>query len=151
MAGKIGLNRTEAARWVSRVTGTKPVLDSAYLAYWESRGLLRKQSPGRRRPASYGVNDLLRVRLIVELRREGAPLQRIGRAVRALAKLAPEVLDYPARWRLAVDARGDVHRITDGNQLLALTNKPGQSGWLFLLDGREYLEGAKRAIAEAAA
>lgn len=98
-------------------------------------------------PAAYRVDDLVRLRLIAELRREGAPLQRIRRAVRSLLALFPELRDRPGSWRLAVLASGDVVRIE--GDLFDLTRQPGQSGWLFLLDARAYLSDAERAVAEA--
>lgn len=104
-----------------------------------------------RSPASYRVDDLLRLRIVAELRREGAPLQRIRKAIRNLVALFPEMHNRPGSWRLAVLANGDVVRIGD-RDLFDLTRQPGQSGWLFLLDAGEYLaEYLARAITCSAA
>ena len=37
------------------------------ICYWEKRGLLRAQSPGRRTPAEYRVDDLVRLRPLGEI------------------------------------------------------------------------------------
>lgn len=140
------MDRSRAAEWVSKATGYDVSLGS--IRYWESGGLLRDQRPGNRVPAEYRVDDLVRLRLIAELRREGAPLQRIRRAVRNLLNLFPELRDRPGAWHLAVLASGDMVHVQ--GDLFDLTRRPGQTGWLFLLDARQYVEDAERAVAEAA-
>jgi hypothetical protein len=44
-----------------------------------------------------------------------------------------------------VTASGDVVQIED-QDLFDLTRRPGQTGWLFLLDAREYFNDAEQAI-----
>jgi len=141
----VGLNRKQAAQWVSKATGC--AVYPELVRYWEAVGLLRRQRPGCRVPAEYRIDDLVRLRLIAELRREGAPLQRIRRAVRNLRTLFPELRDRPGAWHLAVLGDGRVVHI-EGQNLFDLARRPGQSGWLFLLDARDYLTKAQRAIEE---
>src|SRR5262245_29918494 len=101
-----GLNRQQAATWVSKVVGYE--VAPSNIAYWETTGLLRSQRPGNRVPAEYRVDDLVRLRLIAALRGEGAPLQRIRRAVRRLVAVFPGLKDRPGAWELAVLSNGDV-------------------------------------------
>lgn len=145
--GRIGLNRLEAAAWVARRTGF-PVLHTT-LRNWERAGLLRNQQPGRRLPCAYGVADLIRAEILATLRRDGAPLQRIKRALRALRALIPDVIERPGAWRLAVTPAGDVVRIEDATTVLELTTRtPGQ--YLFL-DAAEIARAAGAAVARVAA
>lgn len=122
---ELGLNRLEAAAWVTKRTRFR--VEHSTLRDWERGGLLRNQRPGRRMPCIYGVTDLIRAEILATLRRDGASLQRIKRALRALAHLIPEVIDRPGSWHLAVTPLGDVVRIEDGATVLELTSRtPGQ-------------------------
>lgn len=137
-----GLHRLAAAAWVSRRTGYR--VAHSVLRYWESRRLLRVQNPGRRTPACYDVSDLIRLEVVCTLRRDGASLQRIGRALRELTKLIPDILKRPGAWRLAVDARGNVVRIEGEQTLLELTTRtPGQ---LAVFDAAEIAREARTAL-----
>jgi len=140
-----GLDRRQAAQWASRVTGYE--VGDTTVRYWEERGLLRRQRPGNRRPASYGLPDLIQLRLLVELRREGAPLQRIRRALEELGRLFPELKDRPGSWTLAVTASGSIALVTGAEELVELSRRPGQSGWFYLIDGAGYMGEAKQALA----
>ena len=146
-----GLHRTAAAQWVSASARLTPPLRPSHLRYWETIGLLRAQAPGIRRPACYGVDDLVRLRLVAELRREGVPVQRIRKAVESLASLfGQEILRSPGRWHLAVTATGEIVHVTSGTDLIELTRGPGQTGWLFLLNAVDYIEDAETALRRAA-
>ena len=141
--GRLGLNRLEAAAWVTR--RTRFAVLHTTLRDWERGGLLRNQKPGRRLPCAYGVPDLIAAEVIATLRRDGAPLQRIKRARHELSRLIPDILDRPGVWRLAVTPKGDVVRLEDGATVLELTGKtPGQ--YLFL-DAGEIAREAHAALA----
>lgn len=123
-------------------------MSSATLRYWEAIGLLRRQRPGHRVPSCYGIHDLVRLRILAELRRDGAPLQRVRKALRELQRLLPGVLDKPGAWQLAVTSKGQVVRIENDQQLLDLTRRPGQLVWAlfeigsYISDARAAIEGA---------
>lgn len=143
-----GLNRKQTAIWCQKVTGYR--VTHTTLQYWEQRGLLRKQAPGHRVPASYGVNDLVRVRVLAELRRAGAPLQRMRKALRALAQFLPEILESPGAWNLAVLPNGEIVRIESATQLMEVSRSLGQMGWVAMFDATQYVKDAQSAIEEAA-
>ncbi len=93
----------------------------------------------------------MRLRLVVELRRQGTQARRIRRAVKQVAASFPAHRETPVCWRLAVTGLGDVVRLRGGPDLVKLSRAPSVvSGWLFLLDARRYREDAERAIAERA-
>ena len=145
--GQPGLNRREAAAWVTRRTGAR--VDHTTLRNWERGGLLRNQRPGRRSPCAYNVADLIRAEILATLRRDGAPLQRIKRALRELRTLILDVIDRPGAWRIAVTPAGDVVRIEDRTTVLELTTRtPGQ--YLFL-DVAEIARAAGVAVRRTAA
>src|SRR5262245_13728183 len=122
--GTHGLSRTEAARWVTRRTHYS--VAHASLRNWERGGLLREQRPGRRVPCSYRVPELIRAEVIAVLRRDGASLKRVRRALRALARLIPNILERRGDWRLAVDGAGELVRLESAQTLLALIETLGQ-------------------------
>src|SRR5438128_1700442 len=87
----VGLNRLEAAAWVTDQAGySVPV---ASLRNWECAGLLRAQHPGRRVPCAYGIPELIAAAAVATLRRDGASLRRVRRAIRALRRLIPDLAD----------------------------------------------------------
>lgn len=142
-----GLHRRAAAAWITRRTGYR-LTDMALLS-WERSGLLPRQDPGRRRPARYGVGELVTAACIAELRRNGAPLQRVRKALAALRRLLPDIAARPGAWRLAVTSRGDVVHITREKDLLELTRRPGQYV-SSVLDAGGYAEEARKAVTRAA-
>ena len=141
-----GLNRAQAAEWASQIA--RLPIKPPHLQYWEKTGLLRIQRPGRSNPATYRVEDLVRLRLVAELRRQGTQARRIRRAVKQVAASFPAHREAPVCRRLAVTGLGDVVRVRGGHDLVKLSRGLGVSGWLFLLDARRYREDAERAIAE---
>jgi DNA-binding transcriptional MerR regulator len=141
----VGLDRLAAAAWASRRTGYR--ISHSVVSYWERRRLLRPQNPGRRIPACYTVPDLIRLEVVSTLRRDGASLQRVGRALRELRRLLPRLVDRASTWRLAVDSRGHVVRFEDGERLLELTASAGQ---LAVFNVADIAREARAAIAWAA-
>lgn len=125
MSQPTGLHRKDAAAFVSKQAAYH--VPEPTLRFWEARGLLRDQNPGHRAPCSYGVPELIGAATIAALRRDGASLQRVRRALRELRRLIPDILEHPGTWRLAVDGRGQVVRVEDSTTLLELTGEtPGQ-------------------------
>lgn len=155
MNAVLGLNRTQAASLMSKRTGL-PVGESK-LRYWESLGLVSPapaKRPGRWHPATYSLRDLVTAEILATLRLDGASLPRLRRGLRALGNIMPEIDDAPGAWRLAVTRAGDVQRIENEQQVLELTNKPGQLALALLLDAgaiaseaREMIEQQKAAVA----
>src|SRR5437870_89163 len=113
--GESGLSRTEAAAWVTRRTRYRVAMTT--LRNWERSGLLRNQLPGKRVPCAYGIGELIAAEILAMLRRDGASLQRVRRALRELARLIPDILRRPGSWRLAVDGSGQVVRVEDSTTL----------------------------------
>jgi len=142
----LGLDRTRAAEWATRATGY--AVSEATLRHWERRALLRPQQPGHRVPCLYRLDDLVRLSALAILRRDGASLQRITRAMRSLRHFLPEIEPHPGAWRLAVVASGDVVRIENDRQALELTRQPGQ---IAFLDAGALKAEAQAAIEEHAA
>jgi DNA-binding transcriptional MerR regulator len=118
------------------------------VSYWERLRLLRPQNPGRRIPACYTVSDLIRLEVVCTLRRDGASLKRVGRALRDLSRLLPLLMTRPGARRLAVAPQGHVVHFEDANTLLELSASAGQLAVFNIADiARE----ARAAIAWAAA
>ncbi len=96
------------------------------LRWWEQHHLVRPLLTPGRAPTVYRTTDLVAAQALAVLRRDGAPLQRIRRALRALEGGVPEIIEQPGEWRLAVLTSGDVCRLEDAGRLLELTRRPGQ-------------------------
>lgn len=147
-----GMHRLEAAAWVSERTDY-PVTESV-LRFWEAGGILREKHPGRRRPAIYGVHELVAACVVADLRRNGAPLQRVRRALHNLKRFLPDIAEKPAgAWRLAVLPNGDLVHLERDASVLRLTGQAGQGGFYFLEAGTHVRAAKKalRALSEAAA
>lgn len=145
-----GLCRTEAAAFVTRRTGHR--VPHTTLRHWELTGFLPVQRVGRGNPALYTVRDLVAACMVAELREKRVSLQRVRKALRALFALMPELRERPGDWRLAVTEAGEVVRVErDGRELLELTRKPGQTGWVWLWECSAVTRDAERAVQEAAA
>jgi len=85
---------------------------------------------------------------LVELRREGVPLQRVRKALRSLDKVLPGIIARRGIGRLAVTSTGEVVRVKSDRDLLDLAKRPGQTGWLAMLDVSSYVQEARSALAE---
>lgn len=138
-----GLDRHQAAAWASETTSY--TVTEQTIRYWERQGVLRRQRPGSRVPCSYRLDDLVKLRAVAELRRDGAPLQRVRKALRWLAGHLPEIEARPGAWRLAVTASGEVVRIESDKQVLQLSRQGGQ---LAFLDAGQFVRDAKRVMRE---
>ena len=141
MSRMVGIDRNEAAAWAYDTTGY--LVTEQTLRYWERQGVLRAQRPGRRNPCSYGLDDLVKLRAVTELRRDGAPLQRVRKALRWLAVHLPDIKARPGAWRLAVTSTGEVVRIESDKQVLQLSRQGGQ---LAFLDAGLFVREAKREL-----
>jgi len=137
-----GLDRFEAARLISRLV--RYGVSEPTLRYWEGSGLLPAQSPGRGGRSAYDLPLLVQARVIAELRRENAPLQRIRRALQNFRRLFPDLQDRPGAWHLVVTSRGNVMHVEDSGNLLNLAT--GQGGWFFVIDGYRFVEDSRRAL-----
>lgn len=87
------------------------------LDYWEQRGLLRPSlaHPGRRgKDRRYSYTDLVKLRVVKELRQAGLSLQRIRKAVRALKQRDPDM-----------DPLLEEKLITDGQRVFVSTAEVG--------------------------
>jgi DNA-binding transcriptional MerR regulator len=97
------------------------------LDYWDERQIVpaslgRKEGKGNERKYSYA--DLVKLRVVVELRKAGLSLQRIQKALRVLKNWEPET-DARAGKRLITDGR-DVFITTSDSQVLKSVLKRGQ-------------------------
>jgi len=81
------MNRIEALRWLARSAGYR--VPPSVVRHWEKVGLLRHQRPGHNHPAEYHEGELVRLRLVAQLRREGEPMRRVRAASRHLAEILP--------------------------------------------------------------
>jgi len=93
---------------ISRVCG----IDPQCLRYWTRQGLLKplkRESTRRGSPMKFSFIELLKARVISQLRHQNVPLQRIRQALEALE-----------RFDLA---DSDVYLIVDGNDIWAETDK----------------------------
>jgi tetratricopeptide (TPR) repeat protein len=82
-------------REVARILRISP----ARLRYWERIALVRPSGQRDARPA-FGFGDLVRLRGVVGLLRQGVPLRRIRRSLHAAAQHLPEMSDPLAALRL---------------------------------------------------
>jgi DNA-binding transcriptional MerR regulator len=97
------------------------------LDYWDERQIVpaslgRKEGKGNERKYSYA--DLVRLRVVVELRKAGLSLQRIRKALKVLNDWEPET-DALVGKRLVTDGR-DVLVTTSDSQVLKSVLKRGQ-------------------------
>jgi DNA-binding transcriptional MerR regulator len=141
-----GIARLEAARFLTRRIGYKVI--ERTLRYWEQHGLLApKYGGGRGIRTIYRLSDIVAASVVVTLRRDGASLQRVRRAMVHLRRLIPSIIDAPHAWRLAVTGAGEVVRIENNGTLLELTNQPGQVA-LSIINVGALAEDARKLIEE---
>jgi hypothetical protein len=86
----------------------------------------------------------VRVEVVAALRRDGATVPRVRRAVRELVRYVPQIAIRPGDWRVAVTGRGNIVRLdSDPRTLLELTRQPGQ---LAILDAGAMVRAAQDAV-----
>ena len=79
------------------------------LQWWDEQGVVSPMQRGHRR--MYQLHEVVEVSLITELRRKGISLQRIRKVLKYLKK------EFGARYMAAIRDGGEVHLLTDGENL----------------------------------
>jgi DNA-binding transcriptional MerR regulator len=97
------------------------------LDYWDDRGIVtaslrRKQGKGKERRYSY--TDLLKLRVVVELRTAGLSLQKIRKALQILGNWDPDSSALESK-KIFTDGR-EVFVTTSDQRVLKSVLKPGQ-------------------------
>jgi len=97
---------------------------------WVQRGLIEPSinlGPGRERGKRWTLRDLIGLRLIGELRRQGVSLQRVRKVIDKLRKLKGSrgSLEALAASRLVVLPDGDIALMSQ-EKFISMLTKPGQ-------------------------
>ncbi len=79
------------------------------LQWWDEQGVVSPMQRGHRR--LYQLHEMVEVALITELRRKGISLQRIRKVLKFLKN------EFGARYMAAIHDGGEVHLLTDGENL----------------------------------
>lgn len=103
---KSGLTSGDVVKLIFALEGEKLSFDQLY--YYERSGLIIpsiKKSEGKGIPRLYSVEDLILLRWLVQLNKNGVNLNQFRTVLDFLRKKIPEILQNPQNWVL----------ITDGN------------------------------------
>lgn len=133
------------ARDVEEITGAS----YANVLYWLRTGLISAgESPGRqsrqRHEARFSFNDVLEVSVIVALRKRGAPVKRIRKALNYLKRQGPEFVSLfhlgaalPPELRkgaVYLDVSGDdIHIYRSGREAFSAVRARGQQLLIYAL------------------
>lgn len=98
------------SRDVVGMTGITP----RQLQWWDERGIVVPARQGHRR--LYGMEDLVEVAVICELRRRGFSLQRVRKVMRFLQR------EFGKRLAETVSGASDYHLLSDGTSLYLETS-----------------------------
>lgn len=103
---KSGLTSGDVVKLIFSLEGEKLSFDQLY--YYEKTGLIIpsiKKAEGKGVPRLYSVEDLILLRWLVQLSKNGVNLNQFRAVLEFLRKKMPEILRNPQNWVL----------ITDGN------------------------------------
>jgi DNA-binding transcriptional MerR regulator len=101
-------------RFTSREVIALTGITARQLQWWDERGVVKPEREGHRR--LYSLHRLTEVAVICELRRKGFSLQGVRKVMRFLAR------EFGKNLADIVDARSDLHLLTDGIHLYLETS-----------------------------
>jgi DNA-binding transcriptional MerR regulator len=113
------------------------------LDYWDEKGLVTPSvnvASGKGSERRYSFRDLLKLRVVRELRGAGLSLQKIQKAIRALSRRTDDPL---ADFRLITDGRR-LHRVTDDPKVVEDVLSGGQMVFAVVAIGKLDAELRKR-------
>ena len=103
-----GLQSRDVIKLMEALEGVRLSFDQLY--YYEHTGLIVpsiRKSQGRGVPRLYSVEDFIILRWLVQLNKNGIPVNQFREVIGFLRKKMPEILKNPLNWVL----------ITDGNKI----------------------------------
>lgn len=102
-----------------------------HLQYYERTGLIRPSvAPGGRgtgHPRLWSLEDVILLRWMVRLRKEGLSLRRFRRALNFLRRQLPEVMGKPEELFFLVDGQEVATVLPQEKVAMRLTGTPGQT------------------------
>lgn len=107
------------------------------LDYWDERGLVRateKSGQGKGVGRRYTYDDLIKLRVVKQLRDSGLSLQKIQKAVKKLKKRTPD--SDPLKEEYLITDGNRVHRLTDDPAVLEEVLSSGQLAFSVVLLGK---------------
>lgn len=101
-----GLTSRDVVKLMDALEGAKLTFDQLY--YYEQTGLIVpsvRSAKGRGVPRLYSVEDFIILRWLVQLNKNGIPVNHFREVIEFLKKKIPEVLRNPENWVLITDGK----------------------------------------------
>ena len=141
------IDRQQAAAWCARAT-LRPVTEVT-IRFWERHGLLRERFPGPGKSAAYKLEDLVLLRIVAEMRRDGLSHRPMRKALQKLSRQLPDMIHSRAS-RIALTSSGYVVPEGQSGSLMSRTLSSTSSGLAWACDLGAFLRDAQSALEEAA-
>lgn len=123
----IGLTSRDVIELIDSVDNVKLTFDKLY--YYESTGLIIpgiRQAKGRGIKRLYSVNDVIVLRWLVNLNKNGISVQNFRNVVNFLKIMMPEILKKPQKWELLISGKSARFKDKTNNRLIDVLEDSGQ-------------------------
>lgn len=123
----IGLTSRDVIELINSVDNVKLTFDKLY--YYETTGLIIpgiRQAKGRGIKRLYSVNDVIVLRWLVNLNKNGISVQNFRNVVNFLKIRMPEILKQPQKWELTISGKSARFKDKTNNRLVDVLEDSGQ-------------------------